>query len=245
MSIHEYFRKQAKLILKEWKASCQVKEKPPHFKMELLVRDFKIEEGFCLQKAQDIIAKISGLEKWNDIADNMAEINSVKQDYENAIQKYLVEPANRTNGFAKSQNNHKLMEIRKMATKYYAAFDVKNNCLCGVGKSKSEARMEALNGTELSEDEIVVEVCDKSLYKYCRFFEEYPGNEMLCREYEGKEPICYFRPPRVSVGEMKEFLSHFDDNEPVFLRSVVTMEEFDICTVRSDEKAGIYLWLSN
>jgi hypothetical protein len=77
MELIEYFKLQAKNLHKDFKtqklspAEQSVKNRylyePKFFKVDALIADFKIDEDdFSLMKAQHIIAKLSGFEKWVD-----------------------------------------------------------------------------------------------------------------------------------------------------------------------------------
>lgn len=77
MEIIEYFKLQAKNLHKDFKTQKLSSEEqsgknrfryePKFFNVDTLITDFKIdEEDFSLMKAQHIIAKLAGFEKWTD-----------------------------------------------------------------------------------------------------------------------------------------------------------------------------------
>ncbi|WP_343524132.1 hypothetical protein [Pedobacter sp.] len=77
MELIEYFKLQAKNLHKDFKTKKLSSDEqsgknryiyePRFFNVDTLILDFKIdEEDFTLMKAQHIIAKLSGFEKWSD-----------------------------------------------------------------------------------------------------------------------------------------------------------------------------------
>lgn len=230
----DFFKKQAKNLLKDWKtckATNQTEScKPRFFNIDRIIKAYKIDDNFCLQKAQNIIATIAGFENWNDFLNNYELSHEGKQNYENNVKKFKLKPGSVENQIL--YFNYK--EVRKMS-KYYATFDDKG-FLCGVGKSKSEALMEATDGLE-SEDSLKFDTiaCSRELYEYCKVYEEYPDKDMISIEYDGNSEICYLAPPVTTVGQLKSMLEYFSDEAIVDFFDIVKKESKSICHYAGNE----------
>lgn len=94
----DYFKKQAKYLVKDWETR---KENPGtdedwdgepyvydgvYFEMYNMVHYYEIGDDFCLQKAQHIIAQMAGYKKWDDLQNadedelSLARIRFLHQD---------------------------------------------------------------------------------------------------------------------------------------------------------------------
>ena len=99
MNTIDYFKLQAKNLLRDFKTKTPVVDKtitvfsyeytPKYFDMEMIISDFDIdEENFSLMKAHHVIAKIANFDKWADLLKaTQAELELAKllYDHQNRI----------------------------------------------------------------------------------------------------------------------------------------------------------------
>lgn len=99
MNTTEYFKLQAKNLLRDFKSKTPVLDKsataflyeytPKYFDIEMIISDFEIdEENFTLMNAQHVIAKIANFDKWSELLKaSTAELELAKllYDHQNRI----------------------------------------------------------------------------------------------------------------------------------------------------------------
>ena len=99
MNTIDYFKLQAKNLLRDFKTKTPVLDKtataflyeytPKYFDIEMIISDFDIdEENFSLMNAQHVIAKIANFDKWSDLVKvSTAELELAKllYDHQNKI----------------------------------------------------------------------------------------------------------------------------------------------------------------
>lgn len=99
MNTTDYFKLQAKNLLRDFKTKTPVLDKsataflyeytPKYFDIEMIISDFEIdEENFTLMNAQHVIAKIANFDKWSELLKaSTAELELAKllYDHQNRI----------------------------------------------------------------------------------------------------------------------------------------------------------------
>lgn len=99
MNTIDYFKLQAKNLLRDFKTKTPVSDKtttaflceytPKYFDLEMIISDFGIdEENFSLMNAQHVIAKIANFDKWAELLKaSTAELELAKllYDHQNKI----------------------------------------------------------------------------------------------------------------------------------------------------------------
>jgi hypothetical protein len=99
MNTTDYFKLQAKNLLRDFKTKTPVLDKtttaslyeytPKYFDIEMIISDFSIdEENFSLMNAQYVIAKIANFDKWSELLSaSTAELELAKllYDHQNKI----------------------------------------------------------------------------------------------------------------------------------------------------------------
>ena len=99
MNTIDYFKLQAKNLLRDFKTKTPVLDKtataflyeyaPKYFDIEMIISDFDIdEENFSLMNAQHVIAKIANFDKWSELLQASKaelELSKLLYDHQNKI----------------------------------------------------------------------------------------------------------------------------------------------------------------